>query len=1462
MADKKPSFLSGEAFRSKAFAFRIDEEQAFKKLRMFAVANPENYVLELVLCALASNATWVELDPGVWTITVRFDGEPFDQAGLETLYNHLMEQGEHGTSRLAHLAAGIIVMSHLEPRFLEFSSGEVRLTETFTEGAEEPARVIETIAPRAFTEITVGRQRRWMPLQWMGLRHTSEEEVLRDRAPYCRVPIRLGEQPIERPHPGFFVSEHIDAGPLRGHVGLNHDCHPETPLRFCYRGVVVSDSTMNGLGGWISSDEVKRNISLNELVEDAAYKRMMSALRRARRRLDLAWVVQSRVALIGSATSDDVLVRMATKYLPQRSLGQDNPARSVLEGLKLFETTDGERVNMATLIAELHAQNPAVNPWVKPRLVRCTRNLANKVRRRLTYDGLTVVVGDPKDKRLSRFFEAHFRDVTKELQRAEHERRFMLQPMEQPELHGHHTHRVAVHGTGIRGELGMVEGSSEPGRVRVLFRGRPIGRLDRGLIPGLAGVVQSTEIEPLANWTRARKNAAMEAVTKSVRAAHHTLLAQLADAAAEDLSGPPEQESITVTRLLWCFSDPSAPEALHQSLETIPLFRTLAGSRHISVADVRAILDGGEKPAWVAAELNRPSVRALVSTWYEPTHILVTTAAEIKALEKLVGPIARLDEDIRGAERLEETHRRSFDSVVARYLRPPLLRVESNGVICAVGRPQSKPGVVFRVRGVTVDHSPSAPRKWSPPHLSAVYESDALRTPLSRNRIDRGTESYQRARRTIQQAYLDWLVKHGSPLERLKHLAYHQTIEDDALVPAERFYVRGKSPSSVRLLEKRLLPPADWADERWFETIGHAKLTLNDILKARKEQREARIGCVAERPTQPVKLPNDRLVLVLSDDEREIFERLVLVEDVAAEVAIITTRTALLARSQAEEPVLPPNIEGPRRAFNTSVSVLGSVQGELAFGPPNRARLLLQSRHISAFEPDLDWDWAHVQAVINVAQLDVAGGQGLISDRALKALNRILDQQALLLLIQLLHDIPEDEVCHGRLRRLLNDETLAERLAASLGKKNRLLEPLTQAPIFRTLGNDRVSLATIFEQWGDGPIQYAPAGDQLWDVSEDVLLLDVDERSQLRKVFKDTPFKDISVQLERAASARRLLKACPPLDTSVPADALLATRIDTVHRGVPIRGVLWIPGPHPRDAVEAGRGRLHIGVGDRDVSQVPSASAHFRVEARLSAEGLELDGTKLVENPAWEALLDAELLHTNTLVVRLGRLCREHKLDAGRAQAARVVVLAHCGWRWLHNGHDAFEASPSLWDAPLWTRADGQGHVSLKTLLEDFEADGELGWLPSIVDDPEALGRDLAIVVTDLVEHQLFGKLLTAGWVDYRERLVRAPHAEALERLAHALDKAARCLPNDGWKLEVKGWKLDIERRGGTGKFFVAKNKTVLADTEHASWVRLQAAVMAKRDVATVLLAAMGQRILSDDLPRYTQLLEQLAQVR
>ncbi len=1449
MSEPTPGFLAGESFKARKFAFKFDEEQAFRKLRDFRVAEPERYVLEFVLAACESGATRLDVDPGAWSTTLRFDGRPFTHDELSGLYHHLMEQGEGGDGRLAHLASGLVVLSHLEPRQITIRSGTVQLVETF-DNPTDPQRTLTEIAPVERTEIEVARRREFKPLMLLGFRETSEEAVIRARVLFCPIELYIRGGRLAPHSMRLFASQQVETDYGRGFVGLTREYELDVPLHICYGGVLVKTRTFKGIGGVLSSRKLKRNISLNDVVDDNAYQRLVGQASKARRTLEAELI--ERLALHSSdelMSVDRTIHRLTGPMLRSSRVGPHHPAGEVLMRLPMFQTTDGSTISLAELTEELEDQSNPLRG--EPRLFSVSRGFLDRQQARRQIRGQTLILPPQSNgifAKLSGLVLRHFKDVSGDLKHALAREAFFERPEQTLDVPGAHDAITPIESGEAVGVLTLNLDGRDPSAVRLLHHRRGLGKLAHGFMPGVYGVVDCPHLQPNKAFATALKNDAWKTVHSQVRAAHDRLVAELVTM-AKTQSG--QRMERVVELLLWNLDADATDAEWKESARDVPLLDQLTGER-LSVAAVKGMIDLHERIRVVTTGVPAKDAKNVLDAVGVDWDVLYVTDDQVEGLKELFGDVVDvLDDTIRSA------------TAARRYMRPeeawhrldgrgtPMQFVE-DGFIILAGAAGNAGGdrLTFMRKNALIKAAPATDFPWYFGGLAMAISHADMPVTLAFDDVDQQSPVFGRLRGAVAVVAQKYIARRAAPPTTLAYVTFNYGLN------------RSEQPPRWEAREDHHAPPRSWLERPLLHALNGDDRSLEDVAAALGGHKA--IGFVwssSSEADRPFEMPDGELVLRLTTAEMGALSRDVPLKDVEQEVAILRKRALLQLSERAVEARLPAEL-GPVQAIDVRKdAVLGEVTGELAFGT-NTGRLLLNGRRLDDFAPRLAW--ADVLVILDVTTIDAAGDDtSLVPKAAMMRVHDHVEAAAERLLAKRLAETPDVHDV-GRLYRYLADTYTrdASWVAAVETARGTWRKPFITTPVFNTLSARKLSLDDLLQvvDATEKPIPYvreredAPA-----DAVPMTLRLPDDHLRLLTTMLPDERLLDARKEAHARKAVSRTLDAAPELELrDAPLSALVSTSVSMKVDGHMVRGVVWIAGPDAATAMN-GPGTLFIAVRGRQLYSARYGDAPHQLRGHLTCEDLSFNVRGVVRDAVFEAVIKASERVAARLITTLITHVDEQLIDAQRMTAARCVLLSEATEHHRSTGPEAFQTHEALFSTPLFERADGQGHVSLHTLLDDLESDGEVGYLAAVAAKPALLGRDLAIVVDNALEHRGFKALFGGdGWVDYGPRLERAPQRAFEDLLRQTLDKAARTLADQDARARVAGWTITVRDSNALDWCTVSGDDIVL-NHDHSRTRALLEALEAGRDVTIPLIAALGARALDGRNEAYLALLGALA---
>ena len=111
--------------------FTVARERAIRKMREFALADPHNYILELIQGAVANGATHVNIEVDETSLNFSYVGGGYAREELAQLFDFLFaskQDVEHADIR--QLAVGVNALMIMEPSEVIIESGDGTLEST------------------------------------------------------------------------------------------------------------------------------------------------------------------------------------------------------------------------------------------------------------------------------------------------------------------------------------------------------------------------------------------------------------------------------------------------------------------------------------------------------------------------------------------------------------------------------------------------------------------------------------------------------------------------------------------------------------------------------------------------------------------------------------------------------------------------------------------------------------------------------------------------------------------------------------------------------------------------------------------------------------------------------------------------------------------------------------------------------------------------------------------------------------------------------------------------------------------------------------------------------------------------------------------------------------------------------------------------------------------------------------
>ncbi|HOX45677.1 MAG TPA: hypothetical protein PK668_18905 [Myxococcota bacterium] len=290
--------------------FSLARDEALRKLRDFALADPHFYVLELVQAAVAGGARVIHVDVGPEHSLFAWQGWSLSRDELQHLLDYLFaSQDQLAVARLRHLALGLNALRHFHPREIALESGDGRRAHRLAlqprgpEGLSLEVGEADQALDWSYVHAT-GLQR---PLVPSGARTADEVEAIETRCLCTPVPILVGlrapfgpgRQRIPRAW-GYHPSVAFDEGDLTGTLGLAPRTGLPAPeglepqearllrfqpsVRLITYGVWVQSVSLTlvpgaPIGGAVSFDRLRKTADHSAVVRDEVFAELLVRLR-------------------------------------------------------------------------------------------------------------------------------------------------------------------------------------------------------------------------------------------------------------------------------------------------------------------------------------------------------------------------------------------------------------------------------------------------------------------------------------------------------------------------------------------------------------------------------------------------------------------------------------------------------------------------------------------------------------------------------------------------------------------------------------------------------------------------------------------------------------------------------------------------------------------------------------------------------------------------------------------------------------------------------------------------------------------------------------------------------------------------------------------------------------------------------------------------------------------------------
>jgi len=684
--------------------FRIDSQRALEKLRLFRLADPHHYVLELVRAAVASRASWATARTDADDFELGFDGEPFKPAHLKELLAQALLGGDDRDARRARLLSlGVAGALALEPKWVRVQSGEW-LVELDGSARATVSRAPPLPSPQ-LTRIHVRDRLSWRVARDAVL-GSREAKAISEMCRELPIPMTLNDQPLG---PGRSFDEPLLAKVQHEQDGMRlWAAFPRRPLphslvRFHLHGVQICERQWGHLAppilATVHDDSLQRNASGSDVVQtDGRYRRALAGLQ------DLLEPLLDQVTRRLRRGHDPV----ARELLLDAAGGVQGKLRGIIESAPILPGPSGEWLSVSELRAEHAAGKPirfATRPYPAGSYARPALLLDSDAQRILP-----LLPGKP---RLDVAAEVAARATA-----LEHRRIWEGQEGEELRLpSGHYLVRAQVRGRGFTGEVGVLEPAARRPTVRVLMERKLLFIESPDSLPrGTVAVVNVSAAPALAAWEKPHAGVTVGRFQAAIASA-------LSGAAASAAAASPDLPEALRSLARWFVA-----RALHraESEETIELPDALRRAPIYELA-------GGDGHASLEELLSWPEIRFVEQPWKHPLlsgepAVHLAPKGEAAALERLLeaGRVQDVTALLRAEARIRERIASGPEPVRLRapiLLSLPLEEGELRGRIGLLQESGSGLELRLYVRGILVEEV-SLPARYGT--TSAAIASEAL----------------------------------------------------------------------------------------------------------------------------------------------------------------------------------------------------------------------------------------------------------------------------------------------------------------------------------------------------------------------------------------------------------------------------------------------------------------------------------------------------------------------------------------------------------------------------------------------------------------------------------------------------------------------------------------------------------------------------------------------------------------
>ena len=607
--------------------FTLDRDKAREKMRQFQLADPREYLLQLIRTAHCQGATRIDIEVDADDMHLRFDGAVFTQRDFEELYDALFGRADDpAVAGRRHLALGLNAALGLDPRRITVHSGAAWLTvvpdgdDDF--GALDPP--IEGTWLHARDRMRFSNVFRFF--QGLG-GSLPEAKLVAERCGFSTTDITINGKPlldgrarIQSRTAAFHSSERDECwaygGPTRpGRAG---------ELHIIAGGVRVTTVALPGMVGFVGaagSRHIRTDVSQADVIRDHRFERVMDCAR--------AVQIGALEALMDAGEADAFLDPV--HFVDRWQFLQDDCGKAFAEAVRA-------RVSALTLAGEtvrlVDVDTAQPVPVVTFDFAQRRAALGPLPAEFATLP--IVVDASPFEAALAEVRVDRTPDLLRWIERSVAEQAFRRRRVDTLQLHGNFGVRTLISADGWRGQAGIAQADTGHARMTWIIDDCALSsqRVDLK-VPGLHVMLRGP-LTPAADYQAPEHDAAFDTATLLIAEAVQRLMGMLPPGAwgrraalrwlTVALDGHPG--GLLVQRLrgehkagttVWLQALPKSDDPLAR----MPIFPTMQDG-YRSLAELAAQVADGQPIDFVDPVVRGPAVTPPILSAADPTVALLS----------------------------------------------------------------------------------------------------------------------------------------------------------------------------------------------------------------------------------------------------------------------------------------------------------------------------------------------------------------------------------------------------------------------------------------------------------------------------------------------------------------------------------------------------------------------------------------------------------------------------------------------------------------------------------------------------------------------------------------------------------------------------------------------------------------------------------------------------------------------